>query len=304
MRMDSILEAIGRTPLVRLRRMNPGPAEVWAKIEGMNPGGSAKDRPALSMVEAAEKDGRLKPGGTIVEATGGNTGVGLALVAAAKGYRCILVCPRGTSAEKIAIMEAFGADVRQTDPLADAESPDGYIGTARRIGAEAGNFLTDQFNNAANPAAHIATTAEEILQDLDGRLDAFVACVGSGGTITGVGHALKAKLPALRLIRVSPRGNAHGVAGQPTAIEGVSSFDPEERFEGCPPIDEIAEVADALAFETASRLAREEALLVGPSSGAAVAIALRLAAKLPSSSRIVALCPDTGRNYLSKPIGL
>src|SRR3954471_17525297 len=182
MRMDSILEAIGHTPLVRLRRINPGPAQIWAKIEGANPGGSAKDRPALAMIDAAERDGRLKPGGTIVEATGGNTGVGLAMIAAAKGYRCLLVCPRGTSAEKISIMRAFGAEVRETDPKAEAESPEGYIGTARKLGAESGNFLTDQFNNAANPQAHVLTTAEEILADLDGKLDAFVACVGSGGT--------------------------------------------------------------------------------------------------------------------------
>ena len=302
MRMDSILEAIGGTPLVRLHRVATGiPAEVWAKIEATNPGGSAKDRPALAMVEAAERDGQLKSGGTIVEPTGGNTGIGLAMVAAVKGYRCVLVCPRGTSAQKIALMRAYGAEVIEARPDVDPEDPEGYIGVAARVAVERGAFHPNQFSNAANPDAHVASTAAEILRDLDGRLDAFVACVGSGGSISGIGRALRAKLPAIRLVRVAPRSEsgAAGVARAPTAIEGVSAFEPAEEFD-CPRIDEVADVLDADAFAMAARLAREEGLLVGSSSGAAVAVALRVAASLPKGARVVALCADTGRNYLDR----
>jgi cystathionine beta-synthase len=300
MRMETILDAIGGTPLVRVRRLAAGVrAEVWAKVEGQNPGGSAKDRPARAMIEAAERAGKLAPGATIVEPTGGNTGIGLAMVAAVKGYKCILVCPRGTSAEKIALMRAYGAEVVEARPDVDPESPEGYIGLAESIAKEKGAFHPDQFENAANPAAHAASTAQEILRDLDGRVDAFVACVGSGGSISGIGRALRAVLPSIRLVRVVPRAEtgAAGVARQPTAIEGVSAFEPAEAF-GCPPLDESMEVADGQAFETARRLAHEDGLLVGASSGAAVAVAIRVAADLPATARVVALCPDTGRNYL------
>ncbi|HZV00500.1 MAG TPA: cysteine synthase family protein [Planctomycetota bacterium] len=300
MRLDTILDAIGNTPLVRLSRLPPpGTAEVWVKLEALNPGGSAKDRPARAMIEDAEKRGLLKPGATIVEPTGGNTGIGLALVSAVKGYKCVLVCPRGTSAEKIALMRAFGAEVIEARADVDPEHAEGYIGTAQRVAKERGAFHPDQFSNAANPRAHIESTAGEILRDLDGRLDVFVACVGSGGTLSGVGKALKEKLPGLKLVRVAPLSGtgAPGVARQPTAIEGVSAFEPDEAF-GCPTIDEVAEVLDADAFATAKRMAREEGLLVGGSSGAAVAAALRIAGTLPEKARVVALCADTGRNYL------
>lgn len=300
MRMSTILDAIGDTPLVRLRRVAPAAgAEVWVKLEGQNPGGSAKDRPARAMIEDAERRGLLAPGGTIVEPTGGNTGIGLAMVAAVKGYLCALVCPRGTSAEKIALMRAFGAEVIEARPDVDPEDPEGYIGLAERIAKERGAFHPDQFTNPKNPAAHVDSTAQEILRDLDGRLDAFVACVGSGGTISGVGRALRAKLPRLRLVRVAPHSEsgAAGVARQPTAIEGVSAFEPAEEF-ACPPIDEVMDVLDGEAFATAKRLAREEGILAGGSSGAAVAAALRVAASFPPDGRVVALCADTGRNYL------
>jgi cystathionine beta-synthase len=297
--MDSILDAIGNTPLVRLRCAAANGAEVWAKIEAMNPGGSAKDRPARAMIEDALRRGLLAPGATIVEPTGGNTGIGLAMVAAVKGMKCVLVCPRGTSPEKIALMKAFGAEVIEARPDVDPADPEGYIGLAETVARERGAFHPDQFSNPANPGAHVDSTAAEILRDLDGRLDAFVACVGSGGTISGVGRGLRAKLPRLRLVRVAPHSatGAPGVARQPTAIEGVSAFEPAEDF-GCPPIDEVVEVLDGEAFATAKRLAREEGLLVGGSSGAAVAAALRVAASLPRGARVVALCSDTGRNYL------
>lgn len=300
MKCESILDAIGDTPLVRLRRLPaPGSAEVWVKLEAMNPGGSAKDRPARSMIEDAERRGVLKPGATIVEPTGGNTGIGLALVSAVKGYRCVLVCPRGTSAEKIALMRAFGAEVIEARPDVDPEDPEGYIGLAEKVARERGAFHPDQFSNVANPGAHVASTAQEILRDLDGRLDAFVACVGSGGSLSGTARALREKLPGIRLVRVAPHSEtgAAGVARQPTKIEGVSAFEPADEFR-CPPVDEVADVTDGVSFETAKRLAREEGLLVGGSSGAAVAVALRIAAGLPASARVVALCADTGRNYL------
>jgi cystathionine beta-synthase len=299
MRMETILEAIGDTPLVRLQRMARGlPAEVWVKIEAANPGGSSKDRAARSMIEAAERSGALLPGATVVEPTGGNTGVGLAMVCAVKGYRCVLVCPRGTSREKIAIMRAYGAEVIEARPDVEPTHPEGYIGLAERLARERGAFHPDQFTNPANPAAHVEATAREILTDLDGRLDAFVACVGSGGSISGIGRALKQKLPSLRLVRVSPHGKVAGVAGQATAIEGVSAFEPPPGFQ-CPPVDLVADIADEDAFQAARRMAREEGLLVGASSGAAVGVAVRLAAALPAGARVVALCADTGRNYLS-----
>ena len=301
MRHDSILDAIGNTPLVRLRRMPPpGAAEVWVKLESFNPGGSAKDRPARNMIEEAMRSGALAPGATIVEPTGGNTGIGLAFVAAVKGLRCVLVCPRGTSAEKIALMKAYGADVVEARPDVDPADPEGYIGLAERLAREKGWFHPDQFTNPANAAAHIASTAAEILRDLDGKLDAFVACIGSGGTISGVGRALRAALPGVRLVRVAPHSETGkpGVARQPTTIEGVSAFEPAEEF-GCPPIDEVADVLDGESYAMAKRLAREEGILVGGSGGAAVVAALREAAKLPASGRVVALCADTGRNYLT-----
>lgn len=299
--MDSILDAIGDTPLVRLRRVVPrSGAEVWVKLEAFNPGGSAKDRPARFMIEEAERRGLLKPGATIVEPTGGNTGIGLALVAAVKGMKCVLVCPRGTSEQKIALMRAFGAEVIEARPDVDPEDPEGYIGLAERVAKERGAFHPDQFSNAANPAAHVETTAAEILRDLEGRLDAFVACVGSGGSLSGVGRALRAKLPRIRLVRVAPHSESGkaGVARQPTAIEGVSAFEPADEFH-CPPIDEVADVLDGEAFATAKRLAREEGILAGGSSGASVVAALRVAETLPASGRVVALCSDTGRNYLT-----
>lgn len=305
MRMESILDAIGDTPLIRLRRVvPPRGAEVWVKLEGLNPGGSAKDRPARAMIEDALRRGALAPGGTIVEATAGNTGIGLALVAAALGLRCVLVCPRGTSPQKLALMRAYGAEVIETRPDVEPADPEGYIGRAEAIAKERGAHLTDQFANPANPAAHVATTAEELLRELDGRLDAFVACVGSGGTISGVGRALRARLPAVRLVRVAPfsETGAAGTAGQPTAIEGVSAFEPAEEFD-CPPGVEVMPVDDDASFETARRLAREEGLLVGGSSGAAVTAALRLAAELPATARVVAFCADTGRNYLDGFLG-
>lgn len=310
MRVDTILDAIGDTPLVRLRRVLPPPgpqgpsAEVWVKLEAANPGGSAKDRPARAMLQDALRSGRLAPGATVVEATAGNTGIGLAMVSAVLGLRCVLVCPRGTSREKVTLMRAYGAEVIETRPDVDPADPEGYIGMAERVARERGAFQPDQFTNPSNPAAHEASTAQELLRDLDGRLDAFVACVGSGGTLSGVGRALRARLPGVRLVRVAPFSatGAAGTARQPTAIEGVSAFDPPDEFH-CPPLDEVLHIEDQEAFGVARRLAREEGLLVGGSSGAAVAAALRVAAGLPAAARVVALCADTGRNYLNGFLG-
>jgi cystathionine beta-synthase len=298
--MESILEAIGRTPLVRLRRAAAGlPAEIWGKVESANPGGSTKDRAALAMIEAAEREGRLKPGALVVEPTGGNTGVGLALVCAVKGYRCQLVVPKGTSLQKIGVLRAYGAEVVEARADVEPASPEGFIGVAERIAKERGAFLPDQFENVANPGAHIAATAKEILADLEGRVDAFVACVGSGGTISGVGRALRDSLPSIRLVQAVPRAKdgAGLLRTAGTAVEGVSGLTPDEKF-ACPEHDRI-EIPDEEAFATAKRLAREEGLLVGGSAGAAVAAAVKIAPQMSPGARIVAFLPDTGRNYLT-----
>ena len=294
---SSILDQIGRTPLVRLARIAPrADVELWAKLECLNPGGSAKDRAALAMVEAAEREGRLAAGGTIVEASAGNTGVALAMVAAARGYHCVIVVPEGTSAAKVGAMEAYGAEVRRV-PCAGGEVS-GCLASADQLAEEvAGAVRLDQFGNPANADAHFRGTGPEILDDvaaLGGRLDVLVAATGTGGTFAGAGRFLRGHYPQLGLLWVVPRACAEGGASR---IEGLSEDGPPPEFTP-PEADEQVLVDDADAFATARELARREALLVGPSSGAACWAALRACEKAKPGARIVVILPDTGRNYL------
>jgi cystathionine beta-synthase len=263
------------------------PVELYGKVEACNPGGSAKDRLALHLVDEAERQGLLRAGGTLVEATAGNTGVGLAMVAAVRGYHCLVVVPNGTSRDKLAVVRAFGAEIYE------CRSDEDYVEAADRLVRERRGYRPDQFKNPANPDAHGLTTAEEIWQDLDGRVDALVAACGTGGTLAGVGGALKKRRPELALVRVMPVGND----AQESAIEGVGPDGPPPEF-GCPALAELIRVRDDEAFAAATRLAREEGLLVGGSAGAAFAGALKYAQTARAGARIVIVFPDTGRNYV------
>jgi cysteine synthase len=292
----SILAQIGRTPLVRLMRVVPrDDVELWAKLEYLNPGGSSKDRAALAMVEAAERAGTLKPGGTLVEASAGNTGIALAMVAAARGYRCVIVVPEGTSAAKVAAMESFGAEVRRV--ACEGGEVSGCLASADAVAMEVpGAVRLDQFGNPANAEAHYRGTGPEILdavRELDGNLYALVAATGTGGTFAGAGRYLREQLPQLKLVWVVPRACAEGGSSR---IEGLSEDGPPPEF-GAPAADERVLVDDRDAFATAADLARREALLVGPSSGAAAWAALRACERAPAGARLVVILPDTGRNY-------
>ncbi len=298
----TVLEAIGHTPLVRLRRVAEGiSAPVYAKVEFVNPGGSVKDRIAQAMVEAAEADGSLKPGGTIVEATSGNTGVGLAMVAAVKGYRCVFIMPDKMSAEKIRLLKAYGAEVVITPTNAESNSPDGYGGVAQRLANEIPNaWQPNQFTNLHNPEYHYRTTGPEIWEQTDGKVTAFVSGVGTGGTVSGVGKFLKEKNPRIRVVAADPEGSIlSGDSPKPWAVEGIGEDYVPKTFNSHV-VDEWLRVSDAESFTIARALARKEGLLVGGSSGTAMAAGLRYAKRLGPQDLMVVMCPDTGRNYLSK----
>ncbi len=296
---DDVLRTIGHTPIVRLRRVVPdGCAEIVAKLEYFGPGGSIKDRAALAMIDDAERRGLLRPGATVVEASAGNTGVGLATVCAVRGYRCIVVLPETTSLDKRAVLRAFGAEIVLARADVEPSDPEGYIGRAERLAKELGAFNPDQFENRANPASHYATTGPEILAQCAGRLDAFVACVGSGGTLGGTSRFLREKVPGIRIVGAAPDHAGFAGSHGGTLVEGIVEDVASCAGQGATP-DEVVRVHDRDAVVMTLRLAREEAILAGGSAGVAVCAAIEVARQLGPSKRVVTLVPDTGRNYLS-----
>jgi cystathionine beta-synthase len=301
---DSILDLVGNTPLVRLRRISAAEGlrcTLLAKVETVNPGGSVKDRVAIAMVDAAERAGLLQPGGTIVEPTSGNTGAGLAIVAAQRGYHCIFVMSDKMSDEKVALLRAYGADVVVCPTAVPPEDPRSYYSTAERLVRETpGAFRPDQYSNPANPTAHEQTTGPEIWEQTRGRVTHFVAGVGTGGTITGVGHALKQRKPAVQIIGADPSGSVYsGGTGRPYLVEGVGEDFWPTTFDRTV-VDRVIEVSDADSFLTARRVTQEEGLLIGGSGGTAVHAALEVARPLDEAAVVVVLLPDSGRSYLTK----
>lgn len=296
---SDVTELIGRTPIVKLSRLpREASADVLAKLEAFNPGGSVKDRIALSMIERAEKEGRVKPGAVIVEPTSGNTGIGLAMIAAARGYRLILVMPDTMSVERRKLLAAFGAEVVLTP---GGEGMRGAVERAEQlVNSNPAYFMPQQFANPANPQVHRETTAVEIWEQTGGKIDAFVAGVGTGGTITGVGEVLKARNPAVRIVAVEPAASPVLSGGKPGPhkIQGIGAgFVPEVLNRDV--IDAIITVTNEEAMETVRRLAREEGILAGISSGAAVYAALLEARRLGPGKTVVVVAPDTGERYLS-----
>jgi cystathionine beta-synthase len=299
---ETILQSIGRTPLVHLRRLVEGlSASVYAKVESENPGGSVKDRVAVAMITEAERRGWLRPGSTIIEATAGNTGVGLAMAAAVRGYRCIFVLPDKMAAEKILLLKAYGAEVVITPTNVAPDSPESYNGVADRLAREIpGAWRPNQFSNLANPEIHYRSTGREIWEQTEGRVTVFVAGVGTGGTISGVARYLKEQNPDVKIVGADPEGSVlSGDKPHPWKVEGIGEDFVPKTFNS-QLVDDWVRVTDAESFYTARSLARREGLLVGGSSGTAVAAALRYARRLGPNDLVVALCADTGRNYLSK----
>ncbi|GAA2642651.1 cystathionine beta-synthase [Streptomyces spororaveus] len=299
---DSMISLVGNTPLVKLNRVTEGlQATVLAKVEYFNPGGSVKDRIAVRMIEAAEQSGALKPGGTIVEPTSGNTGVGLAIVAQQKGYKCIFVCPDKVSMDKINVMRAYGAEVVVCPTAVDPEHPDSYYNVSDRLAREPGAWKPDQYSNPNNPRSHYETTGPELWDQTDGKITHFVAGVGTGGTISGTGNYLKEVSGGkVKVIGADPEGSVYsGGSGRPYLVEGVgedfwpTAYDPDVT-------DEIIAVSDKDSFQMTRRLAKEEGLLVGGSCGMAVVAALKAAEGLGPDDVVVVLLPDSGRGYLSK----
>src|SRR5581483_2749224 len=306
---NNILELIGNTPLVRLNKMTKGMKPlVLAKIESHNPGGSVKDRIGLAMIERAERNGELKPGGTVVEATSGNTGIGLALASAVKGYRCVFVMTDKCSQEKVRYLKALGADVVVVPAAAKSDSPDHYVNMARRIAEETPNsLLTFQYGNPANPEAHYRTTGPEIWEATEGRVTHFVAGVGTGGTISGAGRYLKEKNPNIKIIGADPYGSVFKtfketgrlLGSTPYLVEGIGQDNIPENVH-MKYIDEIINVTDRDSFNLARRLAREEGIFSGGSTGTILAAALRIAEHGSEDDVIVFIVCDTGERYLSK----
>jgi cystathionine beta-synthase len=300
--LDSFLDAMGNTPLVRLAKIGRDvPPPILAKLEMLNPGGSVKDRIALPMIEAAEREGLLKPGGTIVEPTSGNTGHGLAIAAAIRGYKCIFVMPDKMSQEKVALLRAYGAEVVITPTAVAPESPESYYRVADRLTEEIpGAFQPNQYYNQENPRAHYATTGPEIWRQTEGTITHLVIGVGTGGTVTGTGRYLKEQNPEVRVIGADPEGSLYsGDEPRPYLTEGIGedfwpgTFDPAI-------VDEWVRVSDRDSLLTARAVTREEGILVGGSGGTAVFAALQVAQDLNQDAVVVVLLPDTGRNYLSK----
>jgi len=295
---SNVSELIGNTPMIKLTRVvEVGMAEIIAKLESFNPGGSVKDRICLSMINDAESRSLLKPGGTIVEPTSGNTGIGLAMIGAARGYRVVLTMPETMSQERIHILKSYGAEVVLTP---GSEGMSGAIKKAEEIVADTGAFMPQQFKNPANPEVHRKTTAVEILKSTVGRVDAFVAGVGTGGTITGVGEVLKSKNPSVKIVAVEPAASPVLSGGQPGPhkIQGIGAgFVPDVL--NVKIIDGIVKVADIEAYQTARLLSRKEGILVGFSSGAACFAALKVARDLGEGKVVVTVFPDTGERYLS-----
>jgi cystathionine beta-synthase len=299
---DSIVELIGATPMVRLDRTARDLAcTLVAKLEQFNPGGSSKDRVAKAMIEAAERDGLLQPGGTIVEPTSGNTGVGLAIVAARRRYRCVFVCPDKVAPDKIALLRAYGAEVVVCPTSVAPEHPESYYSVSDRLAREIPKaWKPDQYHNPHNPLAQYETAGPEIWEQTAGRVTHFVAGIGTGGTVSGIGRYLKERNPAVRVVGADPEGSVYsGGSGRPYLVEGIgedfwpSTYDPSV-------VDEVVPVSDAESFATARRVTREEGLLLGGSGGTAVAAALRIGRHLPPEAVVVVHIPDSGRGYLSK----
>ncbi len=297
---NSIADLVGKTPLVKMNRMTGADdADVYLKLEYMNPGSSVKDRIALAMIEAAEKSGGLKEGSTIIEPTSGNTGIGLAMIAAAKGYKAVLVMPDTMSTERRNLLRAYGADLVLTP---GAEGMKGAIGRAEELSKENGWFMPQQFNNEANPEIHRLTTGPEIADALD-RVDAFISGIGTGGTITGVGSVLKERFPEVSIIAVEPTDSPVLSGGKPGPhkIQGIGAgFIPKVLNTDI--YDEIVQVTNDEAYDTARRAAREEGILGGVSSGAAIFAALQVAKKLGKGKIVVAILPSNGERYLSTPL--